>query len=100
MLAKVTELRDFESYTSRHAVVVFSAPSWCGPCKKLQPHVEKLADKLDYPVVYVDTDKAPEIAKLFNVMSVPQVFEVENGAPKRALHGRTVIALERELAAD
>lgn len=100
MLAKVTDVRDFESYTSRHAVVVFSAPDWCRPCKTLQPHVEKLASKLNYPVVYVNIDKAPEIARLFNVMSVPQVFEAENGVLKRALQGRTVIALERELAAD
>lgn len=98
IIAKVTDLRDFESYTSRHAVVVFTAPDRCVPCKRLQPHVEKLATKLDYPVVYVDVDKAPEIANLFGVSSVPMVFEAIDGFPKRQLHGRTVIALEKELA--
>lgn len=100
MIVEVTDLRDFESYTSRHAVVVFTAPDRCVPCRKLKPHVEKLAQKLDYPIVYVDVDKAPQIASLFNVMAVPQIFEAVDGFPKRQLSGRTVIALERELAAD
>lgn len=100
MIVEVTDLRDFESYTSRHAVVVFTAPERCVPCLKLRPHIQKLAEKLDYPVVYVDADKAPEIASMFNVMAVPQVFEIVNGSAKRKLNGRTVIALERELAAD
>lgn len=100
ILVKVDELKDFESYTSRKAVVVFSAPDWCVPCQRLQPHIEKLADKLDYPVVYVDIDKAEEIKNTQQVMSVPQVYEFVDGKPVRALNGRTVLALERELAAE
>jgi thioredoxin 1 len=99
-ILNVTNLHDFESYVSRKAVVVFSAPEWCQPCKRLHPHIEKLAGKLDYPVVYVDIDKAAEIKDQYNVLSVPQVYEFVEGKPVRALNGRTVIALERELAAE
>lgn len=99
-ILKVNNLHDFENYVSRRAVVVFSAPEWCQPCKRLHPHIEKLAEKLDYPVVYVDIDQAAEIKDQYNVMSVPQVYEFVEGKPVRSLVGRTVIALERELAAE
>ena len=100
ILAKVDNLKDFESYTSRKAVVVFSAPAWCVPCRRLQPHIDKLAEKLSYPIVYVDIDKATDIKNAHSVMSVPLVYEFVDGKPVRALDGRTVLALERELAAE
>ncbi|QNN98452.1 thioredoxin [Streptomyces phage LilMartin] len=93
-------MKDFESYTSRRAVVVFSAPSWCVPCKRLHPHILKLADKLDIPVIDVDVDKATELKYAYDVMSVPTVYEFVEGKPVRELKGRTVLALERELAAE
>jgi thioredoxin-like negative regulator of GroEL len=65
----------------------------------LQPHIDKLAQKLDYPVVYVDIDKAETtIKEAYGIMSVPQVYEFVDGKPVRTLKGRTIIALERELA--
>lgn len=97
--AKVEDLKDFESYTKRRAVVVFGAPDWCVPCQRLHPHVVKLADKLDIPVVDVDIDKASAIKDAYDVMTVPLVLEFVDGKPVRKLSGRTVIALERELAA-
>ncbi|AXH67386.1 thioredoxin [Streptomyces phage Wofford] len=98
-MIKVNNLHDLVSNTDK-AVVVFSAPDWCVPCQRLQPHLEKLAEKLDYPVVYVDIDKAEEIRDEYGIMSVPRIFEFANGDPVRELTGRTVIALERELAAE
>lgn len=97
--AKVDDLKDFESYTKRRALVVFGAPDWCVPCQRLHPHVVKLADKLDIPVVDVDVDKATQIKDTFDIMSVPRVYEFVDGKPVRELTGRTVLALEKELAA-
>ena len=97
--AQVDDLKDFQSYTERRAVVVFGAPDWCVPCQRLHPHVVKLAEKLDYPVIDVDVDKAHAIKDTFDIMSVPRVYEFVDGKPVRELKGRTVIALEKELAA-
>lgn len=71
----------------------------CVPCQRLHPHVLKLGNKLDYPVIDVDIDKVPEIKFAYDIMSVPTVYEFVEGKPVRELKGRTVIALEKELAA-
>lgn len=59
----------------------------------------KLGNKLDYPVIDVDIDKVPEIKFAYDIMSVPTIYEFVEGKPVRELKGRTVIALEKELAA-
>lgn len=98
-MIKVNNLHDLGRHAEK-AVVVFSAPAWCAPCRALQPHVEKLAEKLDYPVVYVDIDQAEEIREEYGIMSVPRIYEFVNGDPVRELKGRTVLALTTELAAE
>lgn len=97
--AAVEDLKDFESYTKLRALVVFGAPDWCVPCQRLHPHIVKLADELDYPVIDVDVDKATAIKDTYDIMSVPRVYEFVDGKPVRELKGRTILALKRELAA-
>jgi thiol-disulfide isomerase/thioredoxin len=79
--------------------VVFGAPDWCVPCQRLHPHVVKLAKQLDIPVVDVDVDKAEAIKNTYDIMSVPRVYEFVEGKPVRELKGRTILALQKELAA-
>lgn len=95
----VEDLKDFESYVERRAIVVFGAPDWCVPCQRLHPHVVKLANQLDIPVVDVDVDKAEAIKSTYDIMSVPRVYEFVEGKPVRELKGRTILALQKELAA-
>ena len=54
--------------------------TWCGPCKMLAPEIEKLADEYvgQVPVVKVDVDEEPELARRYNVMSIPTLFVFKN----------------------
>jgi len=63
-------------------VVVFSSPSWCAPCRKLMPQLEIADEKLkNVTFVKVDPDDADkELVDAWNIMSVPTMVEVENGA--------------------
>ena len=58
-------------------VVDFSA-SWCGPCRQLHPIFDKLAKKYHGQVqfIYVDIDKAPQLAKQYGVEAVPTLLFV------------------------
>ena len=57
------------------AIVDFYA-DWCGPCRRVAPIMEKLAEEYDGKLlVYkVNTDKERGLANAFNVKSIPMVL--------------------------
>lgn len=70
-------------------VVVDFFATWCGPCKMLAPEIEKLADEYvgQVPVVKVDVDEEPELARRYNVMSIPTLFVFKNGEAVATMMG-------------
>ena len=50
--------------------------TWCGPCKRVAPIMEKLAEQYDGKIIVykVDTDKEKKLAALFGIQSIPTVF--------------------------
>ena len=57
------------------AIVDFYA-DWCGPCRRVAPIMEKLADEYDGKLlVYkVNTDQERNLSAAFNVKSIPMVL--------------------------
>lgn len=57
------------------AIVDFYA-DWCGPCRRVAPIMEKLAEEYEGKLlVYkVNTDKERELSAAFNVKSIPMVL--------------------------
>lgn len=51
---------------------------WCGPCKKVAPILEEMAEKYkDRIVVYkIDVDKETDLAKTFGITSIPTILFV------------------------
>ncbi|MFV2120563.1 thioredoxin family protein [Streptomyces sp. Act-28] len=71
----------------RPALVEFTA-KWCGPCRRLAPVLEQVAeeyaDRLD--VVALDVDTNPEAVSRCAVLSTPTLL-FEDGEPVRSLTG-------------
>ena len=62
-------------------MVDFWAP-WCGPCQRLGPVIEQIAEEYedqDVIVGKVDVDQEPELAQRFGVMNIPTVVFLKNG---------------------
>ncbi|MFC4665048.1 thioredoxin family protein [Falsiporphyromonas endometrii] len=65
------------------AIIDFYA-DWCGPCKRLGPKLEKVAEKYDgqLTVYKINVDDEPELAQVFGVQSIPMVlFVPAKGTP-------------------
>jgi thioredoxin 1 len=61
-------------------IVDFWAP-WCGPCRVIAPHLEKIAKEYEGKVIIakVNTDENPEWAGRFGVQGIPTMLFVANG---------------------
>lgn len=61
--------------------------TWCGPCKAMSMVVESAKDKLPMPVEDIDIDEQFEIARKYNVRSVPTLVVVDDSGTevKRAV---------------
>jgi thioredoxin 1 len=61
-------------------VVDFTAP-WCGPCRKITPLIEQLADAYQgrVKVLKIDIDKNKVAAKKYGVKSIPAVLIFKDG---------------------
>lgn len=70
----------------RPALIDFYA-TWCGPCKRLAPVMEELAEEYAGKVdIYkIDVDSEEELAALFGVRSIPTLLFVPmNDKPQMA----------------
>lgn len=69
---------DFEErvLSAEHPVVVDFYADWCGPCRRVAPIMERLAEEYDGKLlVYkINTDQERELASAFQVKSIPMVL--------------------------
>ncbi|WJY90770.1 thioredoxin [Corynebacterium confusum] len=62
-------------------VVVDFWADWCGPCKKLSPLLDEIAEELGdkVGVVKVNVEEQRNLAAMFQIMSLPSVLIFNNG---------------------
>ena len=62
-------------------VLVDFFATWCGPCKMLSPVLDQVADELKDKVVIgkLDIDESLDLAKEYEVMSVPTMILFKDG---------------------
>ena len=55
--------------------------SWCGPCKMLSPIVDEVAEEVNGKVKVgkINVDEEQELARAFNIMSIPTLVVINNG---------------------
>ncbi|NQT81833.1 thioredoxin [bacterium] len=84
-MSSLVELKeeDFETLVlgSELPALVDFAAEWCPPCKILGPIVEEIAKEYEgrAVVAHIDVDKAQNLARQYQVLSIPTVVFFKNG---------------------
>ena len=75
--------------SSDKPVVVDFWAEWCGPCKMIAPVLDEIASEQagKIKIAKVNVDENPDIARRFDVMSIPTLIVFKDGEPKKRLVG-------------
>ena len=79
----VTTEDEFDSIEATDFIILFTAPAWCVPCRRFEPHWNKAVETLDnMTFVKIDMGESPEAtgehwaSTRFGIRGVPQVKRV------------------------
>ena len=80
-IAKVTTLKEFENLTQSPKLSVFDFyATWCGPCKAMNPFIEKFSETYkDVKFYKVDVDKLTDLSTEFGVSAMPTFALIKDG---------------------
>ncbi|MBQ0089641.1 MAG: thioredoxin [Prevotellaceae bacterium] len=74
--------QNFAEYAAmgKPMMIDFSA-SWCGPCKKMGPIVENLANKYEGQILIgkCDVDENSELVEKFGIRNIPAIMFIKGG---------------------
>ena len=75
--------------TAELPVVVDFWAEWCGPCKMIAPILSEVADEQagKVQVAKLNVDENPDIARRFDVMSIPTLIVFKDGQPVKRMVG-------------
>lgn len=72
---------DFEKLlqTDKKVLVDFNA-KWCGPCKRMNPYLEKMKSEMkdDLVIISIDVDQNESLAQALKIESLPTLILYEN----------------------
>ncbi len=78
-----------EIATAEKPVVVDFWAEWCGPCKMIAPVLDEIADENPgkIKIAKLNVDDNPDIARRFDVMSIPTMIVFKDGQPDKRMVG-------------
>jgi len=79
---RIESADEFQSVTETFGVVLVDFyADWCGPCKQMEPMVERVARETDAAVAKVNIDDHRGLAQQYQVRGVPTVVVFTDGEP-------------------
>ena len=81
MAKQITDQNASEILASDKLVVIDFWATWCGPCQRLTPIIEQLAEEYEgrIKVGKINVDDHSEVAARYNIMSIPNMKFFKGG---------------------
>ena len=91
MATNVTNDNAKEFMATELPIVLDFSATWCGPCKKIGPDIEALAQEYEGQVIVgkVNVEEADDLATKFKIRNVPTVLYIKNGEVVDKIVGAT-----------
>jgi thioredoxin 1 len=92
---------DEEVKSANETLIVDFWAEWCGPCKMIAPILDEIASEQagKVRIAKLNVDENPDIARRFDVMSIPTLIVFKDGeAQKRMVGAKGKGQLLEELA--
>jgi thioredoxin 1 len=79
-MVKQINTDEFKEVIKEGKTVVDLFATWCGPCKMLSPVLDEISEEITTTKFYkIDVDDNQDVAREYNVMSIPTILIFENG---------------------
>jgi thioredoxin 1 len=80
---------DEEIAGATEPVLVDFWAEWCGPCKMIAPILDQIGEEQagKIKIAKLNVDDNPDIARRFDVMSIPTLIVFQDGQPAKRLVG-------------
>ena len=79
-MVKQIDTKEFKEVIKEGKVVVDLFATWCGPCKMLSPILDEISEEITTTEFYkIDVDDNQDVAREYNVMSIPTILIFEDG---------------------
>lgn len=81
MALTITDSNFAELLQTGKPIVIDFWATWCGPCKKIGPYIENLAQEYDGQVLVgkCDVEENNNLTVKFGIRNVPTVLFIKNG---------------------
>jgi thioredoxin 1 len=93
MSDKIKYLDDdnFDEVIAKGITLVDFYADWCGPCKRIAPVIEELAEEMQgkATIAKLDVEKAQKVTANFQVMSIPTIIIFKDGKEAKRMVGLT-----------
>jgi len=79
---------EFDEKTKDGIVLLDFYADWCGPCKRLNPILEKISEEnKDINIFKINVDKENNLATKFKIRNIPLIIIYNNGQQVLSLPG-------------
>ncbi len=81
MALQITDSNFSELLAQGKPMIVDFWATWCGPCKKVAPYIEQLAEEYAEQAIIgkVDVDENQDLPMQFGVRNIPTILFIKDG---------------------